>query len=260
MNNRIIFFTGIYLVFIVSLGIPFPAAADGYVVQPATSDMITGPSQELTPVSLWEHPPRVLAIYLALFLSPLLVYPIELVFLLKVFGYLGYRRIAKRNVLDNPSRNTVYEYIRKSPGTDFSEISRGTGVPANSLRYHLAVLKFMNKVTLLQNSRNARYYENSGGYPVMEQKVLKYLHGEQTRLLLRLIRENPNLTRVQLEIAMGISGAGINWHMNRLSEDGILSIKKEGRIARYEISNDVIPYLEKYLSRDPDENSDGKSE
>ena len=81
----------------------------------------------------------------------------------------------------------------------------------------------------------------------MEQKILKYLHNKPTRTLLQLIKENPHLTRVQLEIAIGISGAGVNWHMHRLSDDGILTIRKDGRTAQYVLNSTVIPHLEKYL-------------
>ena len=145
---------------------------------------------------------------LALSFSPVLLFPLELLFIAKLFAYLGFRRIQRKNLLDNPSRNEIFHYIRKSPGTDFTEISRNTGVSPNSLRYHLAVLKIMNKVTMLETTRNTRYFENSGVYPAMEQKVLKYLRNRPTRTLLTLIRNNPNLTRAQLKVALGISGAG----------------------------------------------------
>jgi len=159
----------------------------------------------------------------------------------------GYRKIAKNNVLDNPSRSAIYQFIRKTPGTDFSEISRKTGVTPNSLRYHLAILKIMNKVTILKTTRNTRYFENSGSYSGTEQVVLKYLHNKPTRILLQLLMNNPYLTRAQIERTMGVSGAGVNWHMNRLSDDGLLTIRKDGRYARYEINAEVVPHLEKYL-------------
>ena len=247
MNNHLLFISAFFLFLALTIPVPVSADAGGYIVEPATDDMITGPPQELTPVEVWELPPRVLAIYLALFISPFLVFPIELFFFLKLFAYLGYRKIAKKNVLDNPSRSVIFHYIRETPGTDFSEISRKTGVTSNSLRYHLAVLKLMNKVTMLETSRNTRYYENAGSYSVMEQKVLKYLHNRSTRSLLHLVKENPTFSRAQIEMAMGISGAGVNWHMQRLSDDGLLTIHKIGRNARYEINDDVIPHLEKYL-------------
>ncbi len=247
MNKRIYFITAFLLLLGFSSIVPVSADMGGYTVEPITPDMITGPSQDLVPVQLWELPPRVLAIYSALVITPLLVFPVELFFFLKLFAYLGYRKIVKKNVLDNPSRNAVFRFIRETPGTDFSEISRKTGVTQNSLRYHLAILKLMNKVTMLETSRNTRYFENSSCYSVMEQKVLKYLHNTSTRTLLQLIKENPDLSRVQIEIATGVSGAGVNWHIHRLSDDGLLAIRRAGRNARYEINDEIIPYLEKYL-------------
>ena len=260
MNKQGLFFSVLVLTLNFSLVISVSAGAGGYVLQPAMPEMITGPSQELTPVPLWQHPPRVLAIYLVLLLTPVLVFPVELFFLLKLIAGFGIRQIAQKNVLDNPSRSVIFHYIRESPGTDLAEISRETGITQTTLRYHLAVLKLMNKVTLLETNRNCRYYENSSRYPVMEQKVLKYLHNKPTRTLLQLIKENPDMNRIQLESALGVSGAGINWHMHRLSDDGLLAIRKSGRSARYEIPHEVLPVLEKYLPGSRNERSEGKQE
>jgi predicted transcriptional regulator len=249
MNNRGYFITAVFLLLGFSFIISASADSGGYTVEPATPDMITGPPVELVPVQLWELPPRVLAIYAALAISPLLLFPVELLFFIKLFAYFGFRKVANKNVLENPSRNEVFHFIRETPGANFAEISLGTGVSRNSLRYHLAILKLTNKVTILGTSRNKRYFENSGRYPAMEQKVLKFLHNTPTRTLLQLLRKNPDLTRIQMEAALGISGAGVNWHMNRLSDEGLLVIKKVGRHARYEINYEIIPYLEKYLPR-----------
>lgn len=175
---------------------------------------------------------------------------LEILIIVKLGLYLGYRKLQKKNVLEHSSRSVIYHYIQESPGADFTEISRETGVHENSLRYHLTVLKLMNKVSALETSRNTRYYENSEKYPLIEQKVIRYLRTDPTRRLLLMVKENPGLTRGELETALHISGAGINWHMNRLSGDGILAVRKEGRNARYDLNPDVLPFLEKYLGDD----------
>jgi Uncharacterized protein conserved in archaea len=247
MNKRIFIFVAIFLVSVYSLVMFASADAGGYLVEPATPDMIDGTSHDLERIQVWQLPPRVLAIYAALLVFPLLVFPLELIFLLKIFACLGYRKIAQKNVLDNTSRDRIYRYIVQTPGTDFTEISKKTGVSENSLRYHLTVLKCMNKVTMLESSRNTRYFENSSRYSVMEKKVLKYLHTKSTRILLQLLIGNPNLTRIQIEGAVRISGPGVTWQMQRLADDGILEIRKAGRNARYEINNEARLYLEKYL-------------
>jgi len=188
---------------------------------------------------------------------PNLLTILEILIIVKLGLYLGYRKLQKKNVLENSSRSVIYHYIQESPGADFTEISRETGVHENSLRYHLTVLKLMNKVSALETSRNTRYYENSEKYPVIEQKVIRYLRTDPARRLLLLLKENPRLSRHELETALHISGAAINWHMHRLSADGILAIRKDGRYARYELNPDVLPVLEKYLEdadpvQDPD--------
>ncbi len=247
MNKLVFFITAISLLLGFSV-VHVSADLGGYTVEPARPDMVTGPPQDLIPVGFWELPPRVMAIYLALLISPLLIFPVELFFLLKLFTYLGYRKIAKKNVLENASRKSIYQFIKKTPGTDFSEISRKTGVNQNTLRYHLAILKLTNKVIMLETSRNTRYFENSCSYSGMEQVVLKYLHNKPTRELLQLLLENPDLTRGQIETTIGISGAGVNWQMHRLSDDGLIVIKKDGRNTCYKISDMVVPYLEKYYT------------
>lgn len=255
MNKRVLFAAAIFLVSICLSIIPVAAEAGGYTVGPATTSMLTGPSHDLKFVQIWELPPRVLAIYAALLVFPLLVFPVELFFFLKLVAYLGYRKIMGKNVLDHPSRTRIYDYIVRTPGTDFTEIAKNTGISANTLRYHLAVLKWTNKVTLLQTSRNTRYFENSGRYPALEQKILKYLHNKPTRTLLQLLSEQPDMTRMQLENATGVSGPGISWQMHRLSDDGILAIRKTGRNARYELSDEAVLFLEKHLPRYREETS-----
>ncbi|MFA5269068.1 MAG: winged helix-turn-helix transcriptional regulator [Methanoregula sp.] len=235
------------LLFTFSSIIPVMAGPGGYTVEPATDDMIKGDPLETVQIEWWQVPPQILIISWILMFCPFLAFPAELLLFFKMFAYLGYRKIAQKNVLENPSRNTIYHFIKKTPGTDLSEISRETGVSGNTLRYHLTILKLTNKVTVLNTSRNTRYFENSGRYSAMEKNVLKYLHNKSTRILLQLLTENPGLTRVQLETAVGISGAGVTWQMNRLSNDGLLRIKKAGRTARYELNTEAIPFLEKYL-------------
>lgn len=188
---------------------------------------------------------------------PNLLTILEILIIVKLGLYLGYRKLQKKNVLENSSRSVIYHYIKESPGADFTEISRETGVHENSLRYHLTVLKVMNKVSVLETSRNTRYYENSEKYPPVEKKIIKYLRNDATRRLLLMVKEKPGLSRGELETALHISGAGINWHMHRLSGDGILEVWKDGRNARYELNPDVLPFLEKYLDdadpvQDPD--------
>lgn len=227
---------------------PIETSLSGIVVEPGTpEDLLVGEELEMVEVPFWQLPPRHMLVVILVSSCPVLLFPLELLFLLKVFTYLGFRKVAQKNILDNPSRSMVYNFIRNNPGVDFTEISRKTGIGPGSLRYHLTLLKFMNKITILATTRNTRYYENTGRYSVIEQKVLRFLHNEPARNILGLLMKNPDMTRTGLEQTLGISGAGVNWHLHRLSNEGLLEISKDGRKARYLLNPEVVPYLEKYM-------------
>ena len=65
-----------------------------------------------------------MAIALALSFFPLLVFPIELIFVLKVFAFLGYRKISPCAIFDNHNRQKIYDAVRVNPAILFSELSR----------------------------------------------------------------------------------------------------------------------------------------
>ncbi|MCK9579779.1 MAG: winged helix-turn-helix transcriptional regulator [Methanoregula sp.] len=250
MNGRADIFTGLLfaLCFCTCLVPPLGANLGGYTVEPAMPEDLVGISaSEMVEVPFWQLTPYDWAVIAVLTTSPALLFSLEILFFLKIFGFLGFRKIANKNVLDNTSRNSVYCFIRKNPGAGFTEISQKTGVGPGTLRYHLSLLKLMNKITTLKTTRNSRYFENSGSYSVLEQKVLKFLHNEPSRIILEHLLKKPDMTRVELEQALGISGAGVNWHLHRFSDEGILMIAKDGRNARYIINPDAVPYLEKYM-------------
>ncbi len=248
--NRAALVAGLLFVVLLCPFLTIPAGANlgGYTVEPASeSDIANAEPLETVLVPFWNLPPRIMLVAIVLSLSPLLLFPLELLFLLKMFAFLGFRRLARKSVLDHPTRMIVFCVISENPGIGFMEISRKTGVKAGTLRYHLSILKLMNKVTELETSGNTRYFENAGCYSVVEQKVIKYLKSSPNQVIFRLVMENPDLTRAHLESALKMSGPGVNWHLHRLSGDGLLTISKHGRNARYALSPEVVPFLLKYM-------------
>lgn len=218
----------------------------GYTVEPAPPGIDPGTPVDTVPYPFGGIPPREMATDIALSISPLLLCPVELFFLLKVFAYLGYRKIFGKNVLAHSDRNAVYQCIRENPGIFFREISNKTHVKPGTLRYHLGILEVTGKITLLKSRGHSRYFENSGKFSPMEQKIIRFLRNDTERSIFACLIMNPETTRKDLENRLGISGAAVSWHMNRLREEGVLLINKTGRNARYEISPDAQRYLEKY--------------
>jgi len=222
-----------------------------YVVEPATdADIANSTPLEMVEVSFWELPPRDMLTVVALSLSPLLLYPLEVFFFLKMFAYLGYRKIAAASVLTNATRRKIYDAVAASPGIYFNELARRIGVARSTLRYHLAVLKMTGKITTAKSGSDTRYFENSGKFSDAEQKILAFLHNGRERFICEYLIRNPSTTRADLEKVLGISGAAVTWHTNRLRDAGVFAVTKTGRTVQYTIAPDAVRALDKYLSQE----------
>ena len=222
---------------------------NGYVVTPATDADIEGltPSDTVR-ISFWDLPPRIMAISVVGSISPLLLFPVELFFLLKGIAFFGYRKITAGNVLIRQVRSRIYETIKANPGIYFNELSRKTGINRGTLRYHLALMRMTGKVSTLTMAADIRYFENSGKFSGTEQNVLKFLRNDKERVILECLINKPATTRSDLEKMLEISGATVTWHMNRLRDSGMLTVTKVGKNVRYVIDPDALSYLRKYLT------------
>ncbi|MDO9326708.1 MAG: winged helix-turn-helix transcriptional regulator [Methanoregula sp.] len=220
----------------------------GYVVEPATEeDMVGTTPVETTLISFWELPPRLMLITALQSISPLLVVPLGLFFFLQGLAFLSYRKITTGNVLGSPVRTRIFAAIQANPGIYFNELSREIGLNRGSLRYHLALMRVTGKISTLVLEGDTRYFENSGKFSETEQRVLKFLRNEKERAIFLHLMDNPETTRGDLEMMLGISGAAVTWHTNRLCDAGMLTVARSGKTVRYLIDPDTRQYLEKYL-------------
>ena len=133
---------------------------NGYVVTPATdTDISNSTPLETVEVSFWDLPPRDMLISVALSLSPLLLYPIEVFFFLKMVAYLGYRKIAAASVLTNATRSRIYETIVANPGIFFNGLARQTGVARSTLSVPSCAAENDGKISASKTVSDVRSFE-----------------------------------------------------------------------------------------------------
>ena len=225
-------------------------AATKYVVEPvAHPDQITAPPVDPVPVSFWSLSLREMAIFLALMISPLLLFPVELLFMLRIFTVLGYRKIEQNAILYNNNRRIIFEAVQSNPGIYFNDLGRVTGVNRGTLKYHLIILKLNRKISTLSTGGTERYFENNGDYSDIERILFQHLREETPRKILEIVLEKPDISQKEIVGFVGISGPSVSWHMAALSREGIITIQKTGRQARYRLSMAADPVLRKYWGK-----------
>ena len=240
-----VLFAAILLIFFLAFTVPAGALPQEYTVEPAFGAIgMTG--ADVAPITFWDLTLREMVIIGALAISPALVFPVEIFFALKLLSCFGFRRIARSNILASTIRNTLYSLIRSRPGISFVELLQETEISRGTLTYHLTLMRISGKIVPLADHGITGYFENSGKYDQNEQKVLKYLRQDTDRQILFALAHRPLMSRRDFENVLGVSGPTISWHMKRLIDDGLLSIRKDGRFSRYDLSERTRSCLEKY--------------
>lgn len=219
-----------------------PAGARTYEVTSGHAHPPGEGAVAITPVEveLWELPVWLLLMHLACI-------PAEILAPLKLWGYLGYRRISRENLLDNAVRARVFSCIVDHPGIHFHGIARETGVRPGTLRYHLDQLQKGHTIVIVEKDGYACFFRNDGTYSGSEQRLLVHLRREVPHGILTLLLQRPSATRTELAESLGVAGPTITWHIRRLERDRLISAERDGRCVRYRIPGEIAPDVGRWL-------------
>jgi len=227
----------IVFVFLLAAVLPVPVSGEisvrpGWDLPPPASAVTATPVE----IPVWEVPAGILVSVLAGSAA-------ELFFAIKIWAAFGYRRVEKQNVLVHVTRARIVSCIRENPGIHLQGLACKTGTCMGTLRHHLGVLLRTGTVVEGRTAQKTRFYENSGTYSKTEQVLLGHLRNGTTRSILDVIQDNPDAGRNEIARMLGITGAAVTWHTQRLEEDGIILQETVGQTARYIIPGEIRMYL-----------------
>jgi predicted transcriptional regulator len=244
--RTVVLFISLFLVAVPSVS----AGTGGYSVAPAQGGEFPADFQDPVPISFWDLTLREKSIAVSLSFCPVLVYPVEIIFCLKMLAAFGYRKAGQNAILRNRNRRKIYECIAANPGVKFNALERLTGVKEGTLKYHLRVLGVKRRTVSFDSGGSVRYFENNGRYSELEKKVFLHLQNPTTRRILGIIASSPEVSRKEIAGIVGIAGPSVSWHTKRLSGDGIITTCKEGRAVRYTLCPEGANILKQFREQE----------
>lgn len=156
-----------------------------------------------------------------------------------LFSLFGFRRIRKKNVLENDRRRAVFQAIADTPGMDAVSLSRRLEMNINTLRYHLAKLLATDKITYLSRPGAVRYFLNQGKYSPFEQVFFHFLMTGTAGRIMQLVSERPGISRKDLAAVLEISGPSVTRHIQELSSEGIIRNEPDKRANHYYLTDEA---------------------
>lgn len=138
---------------------------------------------------------------------------------------------------DEGNARRVIHFIRDHPGCHLRRIRNELGISMGTVQYHLARLE---KAGRIASNRHGlfRYYFPIGVFQDNEKNLLEILSQETARDILIFIIEQKNPTQTDIVARIGVSAASVSWHLNRLTELGVITEVKEGKYKRYQLNGD----------------------
>ena len=153
----------------------------------------------------------------------------------------------KEQSLQNP-RVQILKFIQNNPGTHLRKIKKNLNYSMGTIQYHINNLEREQKII----SKRKGFYKNFYHMEVNldQDEIMSILNLESPRrIILYLLAKEPCNHR-EIAQGIGLSSPTVSFHMKRLAELDIISIKYNGKFSIYSIKNKemLVPLLGKYSS------------
>lgn len=150
-------------------------------------------------------------------------------------------RLARREVLQNPTRRAVMEHVRSSPGITAATLARNLQVHYETARYHLDVLMEVGLVTREELGTRVRYFENKARVDEVTRTVARALHTDGKRDVLLAIARSGALPSGEVAERVELAASTTSYHLRNLHDDGLVERRKVGRRVLYSLKPAVVP-------------------
>ncbi len=156
----------------------------------------------------------------------------------------GSRRIRLTTRSDRPnplistvdSKTLILEQVAKTPGIRYRELLRQTGLANGTLEYHLKMLEKLYRIKVERHEgRRARYYPIN--FSSDEAHIVGYVRNNVARQIVYFILRHDLCTFGEIVDHIKRAPSTVSWHLKRLSEAGIVSVRYGQEYHLYSIIN-----------------------
>jgi len=114
-------------------------------------------------------------------------------------------------------------------------ICRELELAMGATQHHLAILEQSGKIKSKRINLYRHYYASE--VLDVQHTLLAFLRQETAKDILMYLIEHPGSTQGDIANFKNFSIPTISWHMSRLVESGIVLLRKEGKIIKYDVTD-----------------------
>jgi len=135
------------------------------------------------------------------------------------------------DIFENKNRVKILTQILNNPGIHHNELLRSCDLQTGQLQWHLDTLLKHKIIKKEKYGQYTIYFPiSSSKDEIFKNQIAK---SKTTSSILKIIKENPGTNSSEIARTLNLSRSTIKYHIDKLSEDNLIKLVKNGR--KYEI-------------------------
>lgn len=142
------------------------------------------------------------------------------------------------------TKDRVYEFISKHPGSYFREVLRSLGIGTGNLQYVIETLEREGKITAVRMGSYKHFYPSD--IDEGKKTILSTLSQESPREILLFLARKPGASQSEVAREIRCSSPTARWYLLRLESLSLVWSRRSGAVVKY-YANTSVPELSKLL-------------
>ena len=156
-------------------------------------------------------------------------------------------KLMKKDIIDNPTRNEIYKYIKQNPGKNINEIMKTHNLGSNLALWHLSALEKFQFIRS-KKIRNRCVFFKFDSDPKFDQ-LHYYLANDIVQSIIKLMQNERPLKITEIVDSLKKNHNTIKKYLGALTNLKLVEIEKEKSRNLYKLNKERYLKAEKLVSR-----------
>ena len=156
-------------------------------------------------------------------------------------------KLMKKDIIDNPTRNEIYKYIKQNPGRNINEIMKTHNLGSNLALWHLSALEKFQFVRSKKISNRCVFFKFDSD-PKFDQ-LYYYMANAIVQSIIKLMKNERPLKITDIADGLKKNHNTIKKYLEALTDLKLVEIEKEKSRNLYKLNKERYLKAEKLVSR-----------
>ena len=151
-----------------------------------------------------------------------------------ILVYGGTRFLNREDVLGNPVRKQIYDYLTSRVGANLKQITDDLGLTTTNAIWHLRKLEDADLVRSKRFNGYKLFYPTEGGVDARNLTLsMTALQNDNAQEVFEFVVAHPGAHQREIARALSVNHGTVRWHLKKLRSADLLTEARQGKVSTY---------------------------